>query len=127
MAVFNNFYPMIIFIITITLLVDTGFSSVILDNFSAPSPSSPYPQSVTQCAAKLNSDLCKYEIYFGYYAENLGYIDRECCSSIVHDLGKSCHDIWTRALVKLPDFREREISILNFSNTIWNYCSGISV
>lgn len=140
MAVFSHFCLMIIFLISVTLLVKTGFSSefhddqsnvptteinsvpsLIIKKTSTPNPLSPYEK---YCKAKLPSG-CFYQFFFGLDSDNLKSINKDCCFNLVRDMGKPCYDAITRYILKLPEFNSRKTRTLQLSNEIWSQCNRI--
>ncbi|KAK7305379.1 hypothetical protein VNO77_43284 [Canavalia gladiata] len=129
MATFNNLCLMIVFMSSATMLVKTGLSSEGFEPSEGPSterPPTSYEKYLRNCILNLHVP-CGYLYTFGTIYFGNGTISKDCCHSIVHDMGKQCHDSLARYILESPKFVNlNRTQILQRSDQIWNKCNHLS-
>ncbi|KAK7301241.1 hypothetical protein RJT34_12102 [Clitoria ternatea] len=133
MATFNILCLVVSFLASATLLVRTGFSyeasepsegPAIEENY-AQTPLSPQERYLVSCMLMLHPPCDELYIFGTMFIGN-GAISKDCCHSIVHDMGKYCHDSWIREILKSPKFIatfSNRTQVLERANQVWNMCS----
>ncbi|QCD94268.1 hypothetical protein DEO72_LG5g2351 [Vigna unguiculata] len=77
----------------------------------APTPLSPYGAYLSNCVNKLKPK-CGEQIFFSVIVGNQT-VSRYCCTSLVKDMGQTCHTDVTRYAADLPEHKNNKREILN--------------
>ncbi|KAL2332927.1 hypothetical protein Fmac_014140 [Flemingia macrophylla] len=121
MARFSNFCLMVTFMASATLLVKTGLSYEDYDPLEG-SPMSSTEKQMLDCILKLHPP-CDALYMFGTIVTGNETVSKDCCTHIVHDFGKQCHDIMTMYIISLPKYKANRTQFLQRSKQVWNECS----
>ncbi|KAK7377441.1 hypothetical protein VNO80_02866 [Phaseolus coccineus] len=123
MAIFNNFSLLLCFVISSSLMFNTGLSDVALAPSNTPGPVSSYEDYLTNCASNLDS-ICGKDIFFAIFFGNTTVIE-DCCDELVNDVGKVCHDDMTKYVLTKSKFKSSDVQILERSQKLWNDCVSV--
>jgi len=131
MASFNSFYVAVVFIISFNLLIENLVASENseacktpssrVNHAPAPTPLSPYGAYLSNCVNKLKPK-CGEQILFSVIVGNQT-VSRYCCTSLVKDMGQTCHTDVTRYATDLPEHKNNKREILNRCDKVWKHCS----
>ncbi|KAL2317828.1 hypothetical protein Fmac_031704 [Flemingia macrophylla] len=128
MVTSSNFSLIVLcFMVSSSLMVQTGVSREIPESSNAPEPSneSNAPEGsneyLADCAWLLDpscGDEIFKAIFFSYKR-----VTSECCDTLVGNVGKQCHDDMTKYILQSEKFPNiNETQVLKRSQKVWNEC-----
>lgn len=128
MGASNTICPLLIFITSFILLVQTGISNDVTNpSIESPTerPSSSYEKYLTNCATKLYPN-CGDEIFSSAFFANQTVSDT-CCFNLESDLGQKCHEDMTRYVLSFKQFKKNWVLIWERSKNVWKDCVSRSL
>nr|KYP60156.1 hypothetical protein KK1_015604 [Cajanus cajan] len=106
-----------------TLLVKTGVSYEDYDPSEGPLPPlTNLEKKMLDCIMKLHTPCDELYMYGTIFTSN-ETVSKDCCTHIVHDFGKQCHDIMTNYIINLPKYKANRTLFSQRSKQVWNECS----
>lgn len=131
MKSFNNLFVVVVFLASLSFLINTSQSSEIqkesqgpsIEVNQAPRPLSSYEKYLTNCASKLKPN-CGQQVFFGVFVGNQTVSDF-CCENLVNDMGKSCHVDLTKFATSSPTFKKNGTQIIKRCYKVWDDCNAV--
>ncbi|KAE9608516.1 hypothetical protein Lal_00020880 [Lupinus albus] len=125
MATSCNLCVVLVFMFSHVLLIQTGFSyeheaPQPEPDFDAPSPLTSEQKYLFNCVSNLNPS-CGQDIFYVLLFGNKT-LSSDCCSNLVNDVGKICHDDLVKNMFTSSKFKSKETLILENSEKLWNEC-----
>lgn len=100
-----------ILLVMTLLLVSSNFLRV----------SSSEPKTWQNCK-EITSESCGLEVHsYVFNGNNKSYVSNACCIQVV-EVGKECHDLFTKANLESPSYKSNQTYYLKRSESLWNGC-----